>query len=87
MTDEEKQREIAKSVELAKQMAQTLIGNTVNEIFMAVANIVASTAKTIEPDNPYKWVLDVARFAADTVDANNGDQPLKLITKTGKLNS
>lgn len=81
MTDEEKQRENVRSVELAQQMAQILIGNTVTEVFMAISNLVASSGGTIRPENPYKWVLDVARYAADILDENNGGHP------TGKLNS
>lgn len=81
MTPEQRDAENKKSVELTNRMAQILVGNTVTEVFMAVSNLVASSGGSIRPEEPYKWVLDVARFAADILDENNNGKPMNVVTK------
>lgn len=79
MTPEQRNAENKKSVELANRMAQILVGNTVMEVFMAISNLVASSGGSIKPEEPYKWVLDVARFAADILDENNSGKPMTIV--------
>lgn len=57
-------------VHLTKQMAQVVVGHTVDQIVKSVSNLVAGCAVVIEPATPVNVICEIATFAAEIISYN-----------------
>lgn len=61
-----------KILQLTKDMAKVLLQNKEGDIFCAVSNLMASLAATCSPDDQEKYIFELAKYAVEIVEYNNG---------------
>jgi hypothetical protein len=69
-------------LKMVEDCAKALVGHTVDDIAWALSNLIAGTARTIDPSHPHKFVMHVMANANDFLDVPIEDC-LKIVATSG----
>jgi hypothetical protein len=61
------------AIELTEYLAKVLVGHSAAHVNMAVANLLAGCAVTVDPQDPHRYITNIAAYAIDIIDLNEAE--------------